>query len=98
MKELNSKQKRFLRAMAHKLKPVVIVGGAGLTEGVINEVSQSIEHHELIKVRINAADRQARLEMIQAICNGTNSVLVFSIGHIATFYRPARIPVIKLPK
>lgn len=98
MKELNSKQKRFLRAMAHKLKPVVIVGGAGLTDGVINEVSQSIEHHELIKVRVNAADRQARMQMIQAICNGTNSVLVFSIGHIAVFYRPANKPVIKLPK
>ncbi|WP_455212685.1 ribosome assembly RNA-binding protein YhbY [Kaarinaea lacus] len=98
MKALNSKQKRYLRSLAHKLKPVVIIGGAGLSEGVINEISQSIEHHELIKVRINAADRQSRIDMTQAICDATNSTLVFSIGHIAVFYRPAKQSVLSLPK
>ena len=98
MKALNPKQIRYLRALAHKLKPVVIIGSAGLSEGVINEIDQSIEHHELIKVRINAADRQARIEMMQAICDATDSTLVFSIGHIAVFYRPASQPVLSLPK
>lgn len=98
MKDLNSKQKRHLRALAHQLKPVVIVGGGGLTDGVISEIDQSIEHHELIKVRINAADRQSRRDMIQAICRSTHSTMVFNIGHIAAFYRPATKPIISLPK
>ncbi|KPJ91197.1 MAG: RNA-binding protein [Gammaproteobacteria bacterium SG8_11] len=98
MKALNPKQKRYLRSLAHKLKPVVIIGSAGLSEGVINEINQSIEHHELIKVRINAADRQSRTEMTQAICNATDSALVLSIGHIAVFYRPAEQAVLSLPK
>jgi len=97
MKELNPRQKRYLRGLAHKLKPVVIIGGAGVTDGVINEIHQSIEHHELIKVRINAADRHSRGDMIQSICSATASVLVFSIGHIAVFYRPGKKPVISLP-
>ena len=98
MKALNPKQKRYLRSLAHKLKPVVIIGNAGLSESVINEIDQSIEHHELIKVRINAADRQSRAEMIQAICDATESVVVLSIGHIAVFYRPSKQPVLPLPK
>ena len=98
MKALNPKQKRYLRTLAHKLKPVVIIGGAGLSEGVINEINLSIEHHELIKVRINAADRQERIDTMQAICDATDSALVLSIGHVAVFYRPAKHPALSLPK
>lgn len=97
MKALNSKQKRYLRKLAHKLKPVVIIGGSGLSESVIKEIDQSIEHHELIKVRINASDRQSRSDMIQAISKATASAAVFCIGHIAVFYRPAKKPVLTLP-
>jgi RNA-binding protein len=95
---LNPRQKRYLRALAHNLKPVVIIGGAGLSEGVIKEIDQSIEHHELIKIRINASDRQSRRDMIQAISDATGSVAVFHIGHIAVFYRPAKSPVLTFPK
>ena len=98
MKTLNPRQKHYLRALAHKLKPVVIVGGAGLSEGVINEIQQSIEHHELIKVRVNAADRQSRQQLINAISESTDSAVVFCIGHIAVFYRPGKKPSISLPK
>jgi RNA-binding protein len=98
MKPLSPKQKHFLRAMAHKLKPVVIVGGAGLTDGVINEIDQSIAHHELIKVRINAVDRPSRAQLIKQINDTVGCQLVFSIGHIAIFYRAAKKPVIALPK
>ena len=98
MKPLNPKQKHFLRALAHKLKPVVIVGGGGLTDGVINEIDQSIEHHELIKVRVNASDRQSRAQLIQQINTAVGCQLVLSIGHIAIFYRPAKSPQISLPR
>lgn len=98
MKPLNPKQIRYLRALAHKLKPVVIIGGSGLTEGVTNEIDQSIEHHELIKVRVNASDRQSRMQLIQQINSAVGCQMVLSIGHIAVFYRPSKKPIITLPK
>lgn len=94
---LNEKQKRHLRALAHSLKPVVIIGGAGLTEGVLNEIDLSLEHHELIKVRVSAEDREARNRMIEEICRKTNSQLVQRIGHIGIFYRPSQKQKITLP-
>jgi len=84
---LEPTQKRELRALAHKLKPVVIVGAASLTSAVIEEIDRSIEHHELMKVRINAGDRNARTEMVTRICDETRSELVQIIGHVATLYR-----------
>jgi RNA-binding protein len=77
---------------------VVLVGSGGLSNGVIKELNQSIEHHELIKVRINASDRQSRADMIQAINEAIDSTAIFCIGHIAVFYRPAKNPVLSLPK
>ncbi len=96
---LNNKQNRFLRAQAHSLKPVVLIGGAGLTDSVINEINQALHDHELIKVRVNADDREAKQEMIDAISGQTESFLVQSIGHIGIFYRRnKKKPKIELPK
>ncbi|NOZ54468.1 MAG: ribosome assembly RNA-binding protein YhbY [Gammaproteobacteria bacterium] len=95
--KLNSKQKRFLRAQAHKLKPIVIVGNVGLTPTVLEEIDNSIEHHELIKIRINASDRINRQQMIEKISQHTYSQLVMSIGHIAAFYRTSQQATIQLP-
>ena len=94
---LTQKQKRFLKSIAHTLKPVVITGEGGISEGVLREIDLSIEHHELIKVRVNADDRDSRQEMIQAICSHTGAELVQSIGHIALLYRAAKKPSLKLP-
>ena len=96
--ELNKKQLKQLKAMSHSLKPVVIVGNAGVNEAVLNEIDSRIEHHELIKVRLNAADRDARKAMIDVICESAHAVVVNSIGHIAVFYRPAAEPIIQLPR
>ena len=95
--KLSTKQKKFLRARAHNLKPVVTVGNAGLTDSVLNELESTIEHHELIKVKLNAATRDDRQLMIEKICQSAHAELVNSIGHIAIFYRPSAKPTIKLP-
>lgn len=95
---LNKKQLKHLKALSHKIKPVVIVGNAGVTEAVLNEIDSTIEHHELIKVRLNAADRQERQTMMNMICDSVHAALVNHIGHVAVFYRPATIPIIQLPK
>jgi RNA-binding protein len=96
--ELTEKQKRHLRAKAHHLKPTVIVGGAGLTDGLLRELDLSLAHHELLKVRVNAADRDARKAAIEHLCETSGAALVQSIGHIAVLYRPADPPQIQLPR
>jgi len=83
---LTEKNKRYLRTLGHKLKPVIIIGNAGLTEAVLNETGLALNHHELIKIRVNAADRAARDHMIDEICSGTRATLVQRIGHIALIY------------
>ncbi|MBD3610669.1 MAG: ribosome assembly RNA-binding protein YhbY [Gammaproteobacteria bacterium] len=84
---LNDNQIRFLRKQAHSLKPVVLTGQHGITEGVLNEIDLALEHHELIKVRISASDREERKEMINEICEKTSAELIQSIGHIAALFR-----------
>ena len=95
---LNEKQKRHLRGLLHQRKPVVMIGGAGLTENVMQEIDNALAHHELVKIKIAADDRPARTAMIEQIAEQTKSELVQTIGHTASFYRQADKPKITLPK
>ena len=56
--QLSNKQKKHLKALAHHLDPVVLLGANGLTEGVVAEIDLALEHHELIKVKIPGDDRE----------------------------------------
>jgi len=96
---LTNQQTKHLKRLAHHLAPVVIVGQHGLTEGVLNEVAVSLEAHELIKVKVNAADREEREAMLAAIAASASAELVQRIGHVAVFYRanPGH-PRISLPQ
>ena len=94
---LTPKQKSYLRGLAHKLKPVVMVGNAGITENIIQEMDSSLSHHELIKVRISGMEREDRTTSAMELCKKTNSELVTTIGHIAVIYRASKQPQIKLP-
>jgi RNA-binding protein len=76
-----------MRAKAHSLKPVVITGQNGVTPAVLNEIDLALEHHELIKVRVNAAVREDRKTMIQQICTDLSAELIQAIGHVVTLYR-----------
>ena len=93
---LTERQKRQLRKLAHALKPVVIVGNAGITDGLLQELDATLEHHELLKVRVNAVDREARRAMVEQLCTASRSEAVQVIGHIAVLYRPAEKPRIHL--
>ena len=84
---LTQKQKRQLKALAHHLKPVIMVGQHGLTEGVFNELESALDAHELIKVRLSGADRDERQAMQQAISARTGAHLIQQIGHIAVYFR-----------
>ncbi len=95
---LNEKQKKYLRKLAHPKKPVVLTGAAGITDAVLAEIDVALAHHELIKVRVNAADREERQAMVEAITEKSRSELVQRIGHVAVLYRPAEKPQITLPR
>ncbi|MCZ6499484.1 MAG: ribosome assembly RNA-binding protein YhbY [Gammaproteobacteria bacterium] len=84
---LNEAQKKFLRGRAHSLKPVVWIGGGGLSETVAAEIEQALVSHELVKTRIRVVDRDSRNQIIQRICRERDAELVQRIGKTAIFYR-----------
>lgn len=94
---VNDKQRRYLKGLAHPLKPVVMIGNSGLTPAVLNEIEQALSHHELIKVRVSGQERADRKQMLDQIAEQTSADLVMIIGHIGGFYRPADKPKISLP-
>ena len=85
---LTEKQKRHLRRLGHELEPVVMTGGAGLTPGLLAELDSTLAHHELVKVRVRAGDREGRDDMIRALCEASGAELIQRIGHVALFWRP----------
>ena len=95
---LSTKQKQFLKGLAHHLSPVVMLGGNGLTEGVLAEIDNALNHHELIKVKIAGADRETKQLIIDAIVRETQSSNVQTIGHILVLYRPSVEGKIQLPR
>lgn len=86
---LTSAQTRFLRGQAHDLKAMLQVGGKGVTDAVVAEVGEALEHHELVKVKIAAGDREARDAMIGELTRRSGAALVQRIGHVAILYRPS---------
>jgi RNA-binding protein len=84
---LSDKQLRFLRGRAHALKPVIQVGNNGLTAGVLAETRRALADHELIKLRIQAADRTARDALLAELVRETGSTLVTRIGHVAVLFQ-----------
>lgn len=88
MMELTSKQRKILEKAAHDLQPVVIVGGAGVTEGVISMVSNSLKAHELLKIKFNEY-KDEKVELTQNICSQCNATLVRIIGNVAILYKEA---------
>ncbi|MFM2482901.1 ribosome assembly RNA-binding protein YhbY [Celerinatantimonas sp. YJH-8] len=96
--QLSNKQKQYLKGLAHPLKPVVLLGSNGLTEGVLAEIDNALDHHELIKVRIPTDDRELKQQIAETIVLNTQSELVQKIGNIIVLYRPNEEPAITLPK
>ena len=88
--QLTSHQNKYLRGLAHGLKPIVLVGKNGLTTDVIASVIAALETHELIKVKfIEHKEKAQKNELVDAICSQTRCFRAGMIGHTAILYRQA---------
>ncbi len=84
-----------LRAIGHKLKPVVTVAGNGASETVLEEINRALNDHELIKIKINV-ERESRQQLSDNICQSTRAELVQSVGGIILILRRTEKPNPKL--
>ncbi len=85
--QLNEKQKKHLRGLAHDLKPVIHVGTGGISAGLTAELSQTLDHHELVKVRMRVGDREARDAAIDEMVEKSQASLVARIGNTVILFR-----------
>jgi len=84
--KLDKSQNRHLKALAHPLKPVVLIGQKGLTESVLEEIERALHDHELIKIKL-AALREEREQLADSIAEKTHAHVIAITGGIAIFFR-----------
>lgn len=85
--QLNPRERSALRASAHALDPVVLIGDGGLTPAVLSEIDRSLNAHELIKIRVAGDDRNAREDILRQVCTDLDAAPVQHIGKILVIYR-----------
>ena len=101
MSSLTVSQRVELKARAHALNPVVIIGSAGLTESVLAEIGSALKHHELIKIRVAGDDREARQAMYHTICEQLGAEPVQQIGKMLVVWKEnldTSMPIKKAPR
>jgi len=84
---LSEKQRKHLRRLAHPLHPIVMLGNAGLTEGVVAELDRALTDHELVKVSARVGGRTERAASLEELARRTSALLVQRVGHVGIFYR-----------
>lgn len=93
---LTNDRKKYLRTIGHGLKPVVIVAGNGLTDGVVAEIDRALTDHELIKIKLAVGERDLKKQVITDICTQVNAENIQTIGNILLIFRAAKKPDPKL--
>jgi RNA-binding protein len=95
---LSEKQKKHLRRLAHPLRPIVMLGNAGLTDGVVSELDRALTDHELVKVSARVGAHAIRDAVLASLAARTSAELVQRIGHVGVFFRRrAQLPKILIP-
>lgn len=87
---LTEQQKKTLRGLGHTLKPVILVGAGGLSQSLLDEFDRSLEHHELMKVKVGAGDRTERDAIIETLCEHGDAELVQRVGNVGLLFRRRR--------
>lgn len=95
---LTGKQKRFLRAMGHGLKPVIQVGKSDVSEALIREAGEAMAAHELIKVKILESCLMDRHDVAEELATACQAEIAQVLGRTFLLYKPAKEPRIELPK
>ena len=96
---LTNTQIRYLRSLAHDLSPLVLLGNKGATAAVVKELSQTLDIHELVKVKLSGGDKDERKAQIDFLIAGTQTEQIHQIGHVVVlFRRNADEPKIALPR
>ena len=86
--KLTNNQKKYLRSIAHDLKPFVMIGQHGLSESVIAEIDSTMLKHELIKIKLRVEDRDEKQKIIEKILTFSHAEIVQVIGGVLVIYRP----------
>lgn len=92
---LSNQERKRLKGLGHHLKPVVIIAGQGLSEGVVAEINRALTDHELIKIRVAVGDRAEREALAAQCCQLNRAQCVAQIGRSLILYR--RHPEQKAP-
>ena len=90
MRGLSPTRRRELKARAHALTPLILIGGKGLSSSVLAEIDRGLKAHELIKIRARDTDRPAREALLEEICRSTGALPVQHIGKILVLFRENR--------
>lgn len=86
--ELTDAQKKRLKGLAHSLHPIVLIGQNGLKDTILVEIDQALEYHQLVKIKINAGDRDLRDQILEKILEHTSeAILIQKIGNTAVLYQ-----------
>lgn len=96
MQTPDNQTKRRLKRIAHHLEPVVLVGDHGVSEPLVNETRRALDDHELIKVRINGADRHQRAVLATQLADACGAAVIQSIGKVSVLFRKNPEPNPKL--
>jgi len=97
-KKPTNSQIKFLKGIAHGLKPVIIIGTNGVSESLTEELESSLTHHELLKIKIASGEREDRKETIAFLLEKTGAHLVQSIGKTFVIFRQNKETNLDLPK
>ena len=95
---LTGKQKRHLRALGHKLKPLIQIGKKEIEAALITETTAALEHHELIKVKLLESCLLGKQEASEMLAQACGAQVAQILGKTFLLYRPAKEPVIVFPK
>jgi len=86
--QLTPKERQALKALAHGLKPVVLLGSAGLSPAVVKEIDRALLAHELVKVKVPGDDRIEREELFASLAESLSAARVQAIGKLLVLFRP----------
>jgi RNA-binding protein len=95
---LTGKQKRFLRALGHSLKPVITVGKSEVTEALTKETASALDAQELVKIKLLESCLMDRNEVARLLAEGCGAEVAQILGRTALLYRQAKEPKLELPK